>query len=994
MDEILHLEMGYATLEMKNNSRFILCFSLFVVPLQSIYSSKLNVICMLGFICRILRTSKMICCLLILVFLQVLKVNGSELQKEKVNYLSRDNGLAGESASKMASDYFGRMWIATSGGVSIFNGVQVATVPFEGQEGMRPSVLDICASQNNESIYASTQNSVYRFDSRSFAFVPIEGDIYNSRLLCDGKRLFVCHPKGFGVYENGKMKNIGIKGNPNVHCMALDPKDRTVWMLGNDVLYHYFPNKRKIVQWRVSKLFPKGTNFGSLTIVGNLFYIGTKNFGLFVYDSSKKVVRHIPQVGNSVTNVCSNEKGEVCVATDGSGAFLLNGATSEILKSFCKDKHTEWGLSTNAIYHYYRDKYGKDWFAQSRYGVVYTYYETPLFKIYNYGGFTSEALDVRSFCIDGSKRLIGTHAGLYYIDERKGVFRYYSPMELNGGNIVTGIQHIGNAYYIGTYDGGMSVLNAETLVLAPFEKFNKKTSKASVFFLKKSPRGDLWVGTDKGIAIVNNHGISLLDSENSGVPNGTVTSIDFSTDGRVWVSGSKETTVLSPTQNYAAVSRFPSGFFQNERYMCSVPQHGEMMYWGSRGGVFYANAAMSKWGRLTLPSGVVTESCRALCLEGESKLWMATDKGLFRCNVDASHIQHLGYSEGLASLVVAKDGLIVSKDTLWVATASGLSYLRLDDMRKWENDKNFHSFLYDIYINGESLSISQIILSNTKKEIALAWNFLSQSFRFKAMVNDFAKPNGRLFEYRLDESSHWVQFWHQEEISIGNLWPGKHHLYVRRAGTPGSETDYAIMVMPSAWFYVEMLLLILGICLLVAWYRSYQNSRIVLEERSEMEKALVEVEEQAVDLLTKQQDLKEMMHSDQQPTKYQQFRLTEDECNDIITRMGDYLEKERAYCNPNLKREDLARILHVNITKLSYIFSMHLKMNYYEYINRYRLEEFKRQVDEGACSKYTITALSERCGFKKSSFFSTFRKVEGMTPTEYLRRKNIKPRLL
>ena len=120
MDEILHLEKGYATLEMKNNSRFILCFPLFVVPLQSIYSSKLNVICMLVVICRILRTSKMICCLLILVLLQVLKVNGSELQKERVNYLSRDNGLAGESASKMASDYFGRMWIATSGGVSIF----------------------------------------------------------------------------------------------------------------------------------------------------------------------------------------------------------------------------------------------------------------------------------------------------------------------------------------------------------------------------------------------------------------------------------------------------------------------------------------------------------------------------------------------------------------------------------------------------------------------------------------------------------------------------------------------------------------------------------------------------------------------------------------------------------------------------------------------------------------------------------------------------------
>ena len=37
MDEILHLKMGYATLEMKNKSRFILCFSLFIVTLQRKY---------------------------------------------------------------------------------------------------------------------------------------------------------------------------------------------------------------------------------------------------------------------------------------------------------------------------------------------------------------------------------------------------------------------------------------------------------------------------------------------------------------------------------------------------------------------------------------------------------------------------------------------------------------------------------------------------------------------------------------------------------------------------------------------------------------------------------------------------------------------------------------------------------------------------------------------------------------------------------------------
>ena len=66
-----------------------------------------------------------------------------------------------------------------------------------------------------------------------------------------------------------------------------------------------------------------------------------------------------------------------------------------------------------------------------------------------------------------------------------------------------------------------------------------------------------------------------------------------------------------------------------------------------------------------------------------------------------------------------------------------------------------------------------------------------------------------------------------------------------------------------------------------------------------------------------------------------------------------------------------------------------MKENYYEYINRYRLDAFKQLIDEGAYKHFTLTALSEQCGFKKSSFFSTFRKVEGMTPAEYLKRKNI-----
>jgi YesN/AraC family two-component response regulator len=151
-----------------------------------------------------------------------------------------------------------------------------------------------------------------------------------------------------------------------------------------------------------------------------------------------------------------------------------------------------------------------------------------------------------------------------------------------------------------------------------------------------------------------------------------------------------------------------------------------------------------------------------------------------------------------------------------------------------------------------------------------------------------------------------------------------------------------------------------------------------------MEDALIESETlriQNEEFISKQEAL---------TLKYQKVRLDEGECADIVARMKDYVERERVYTDSDLKMKDLADVLHLSAPKLSQVFNLYLKENYYEYINRYRLEEFKRLIDDGEYKRYTITALSEQCGFKKSNFFSTFRKVEGMTPAEYLKKRGVK----
>ena len=217
-------------------------------------------------------------------------------------------------------------------------------------------------------------------------------------------------------------------------------------------------------------------------------------------------------------------------------------------------------------------------------------------------------------------------------------------------------------------------------------------------------------------------------------------------------------------------------------------------------------------------------------------------------------------------------------------------------------------------------------------------------------------------------------------MKLSHLMLGSHRLSIRLAGAYGTEETYHILVLPSVACVLEILFLIAAFVLLYLWNRYRKNTNALISERNEIEGALIELEQTA-----QQQEVL--------PEKYQRMRLDETECADIVKRMQKVMEKDKLYLRPDLKRTEIAEAIGVTPAKLSQVFSLYLKENYYDFVNRYRLEEFKRLVKDDAYKRYAILALSEKCGFKKTSFFSTFRKVEGMTPTEYLKTQNIKMKM-
>ena len=61
-----------------------------------------------------------------------------------------------------------------------------------------------------------------------------------------------------------------------------------------------------------------------------------------------------------------------------------------------------------------------------------------------------------------------------------------------------------------------------------------------------------------------------------------------------------------------------------------------------------------------------------------------------------------------------------------------------------------------------------------------------------------------------------------------------------------------------------------------------------------------------------------------------------------------------------------------------------MNQNFFDFINGYRIKEAKRLLVDPKGELLTILAIAEEVGFNsKSSFNTAFKKITGMTPTEY-----------
>jgi len=107
--------------------------------------------------------------------------------------------------------------------------------------------------------------------------------------------------------------------------------------------------------------------------------------------------------------------------------------------------------------------------------------------------------------------------------------------------------------------------------------------------------------------------------------------------------------------------------------------------------------------------------------------------------------------------------------------------------------------------------------------------------------------------------------------------------------------------------------------------------------------------------------------------------------NEFIKQLLNHMSEHKPYLEPEITLKILSTQLKVSAEFLSEIINTDFNKNFFDFINYYRIEEFKSQIKNEKNKKLTIIGIAYDCGFNsKATFNRVFKRSTGLTPSEYI----------
>ncbi|HSO06792.1 MAG TPA: two-component regulator propeller domain-containing protein [Pelomicrobium sp.] len=324
--------------------------------------------------------------------------------------------------------------------------------------------------------------------------------------------------------------------------------------------------------------------------------------------------------------------------------------------------------------------------------------------------------NVKRILVDGDLVWVGTSGGVIRYDSRSDEYRLF---DVKSGLLSNGIFHVGRLdgrLVVGTYGGGMSLLDPKT---EQWETFNipQGLGDAFVYDILEASNGDVWIATWSGVNRVRGGALrdrskwDLYTVENTkgGLPNDWVYGLAEGRNGEVWLGtegglarfkdgkwenwnharglGADYEVVKNDIQFNSDPSRYSQHHAKqkeemglqnvnvayNPNYIVSLAVDRDGVVWAGTWGGGLSRFDGKQWKSYTVADGLPGNHVFMLHVDREGQLWVGTNNGLARMREGAFETMttHDGlFANAVFSMATQPDG------TLWVGSFGGVAKIR------------------------------------------------------------------------------------------------------------------------------------------------------------------------------------------------------------------------------------------------------------------------------------------------------------------------------
>ena len=788
-------------------------------------------------------------------------------------HFSVEDGLSSNSVRAIMQDKYGFMWLGTDDGLNRYDGttIKVYNLNPQGPNDYISSLYD-----TTDNIWVGTEDGVYIFDYETESFelfkvLTAQGDSIKSNVNHiaedrDGNLWFSTVGQGIFKYNISKhyLEHYEFKDANGLMASVLIDSENQIWAVTNwgsptvsklnkaENKFEPFPITYEAGQYDSNSLV-------MLEDSEHALWLGTWECGLQKIDryTGKAITYLHPSEGKWATHIHSLMEyapHQLLIGSD-DGLLLFNTLTCEH-QLFTEDETNPYSLSNRFVYPIVKDREGGIWVGTYYGGVNYLSPNTGQFECFAHSRFYNSVNGtvIGRFCEDSSGYIwiASDDGGLSRFSPKDKQFNHYMPDEHRNSLSYHNVHALcmdDDDLWIGTYTGGVNVLNTKT---GAFRVYTTRggdlttldgTSSYAIF---RDREKRIWVTSMAGINLYNreeDNFIRVKDLESLTID------IDQDADGNIWFATQgkglfKHNPDKKTWKNYLH-SNAP-GALVNDQVNCVLIDGNGNMWVGMMNGLCKYNAEEDRFEAIPLdiPS-------RNICgiVEDQRVLWLTTTKGLVRYAPGES-CQVFTRSDGLQSEQFLPNAALKASDgKIYVGSVNGFNAFYPYQIKT-------NKVLPPVIIAGLEIFNKEIRIGD--KQLPKALNQMTElDLSYKDHVFSllyaslsYCTPEKNQYAYKLEGfDKDWNYVGSQNKATYTNLPAGTYVFKVKATNNDGiwsdQEANLKITIHPPFyWSTASKILYFILVCIALTFFIRFLLKRTEKKHTAEINQLNVSKEKE------------------------------------------------------------------------------------------------------------------------------------------------------